>query len=168
MQTSFTISARESVRLSDLDIFDAVLNFERLSVEPASQYDTEKPLTNITEVFTLDENDAAMIVRYQHTRSGQYLLTLDCGVGTLSRALSVVAATPSALTSFLGISARCGPGTRDVAKSPASAAQFDSANVAGVFALRARGEIDLQATKEAGLLAQGIDDVHDVFRLHTP
>ena len=71
MQTSFTISARESVRLSDLDIFDAVLNFERLSVEPASQYDTEKPLTNITEVFTLDENDAAMIVRYQHTRSGQ-------------------------------------------------------------------------------------------------
>ena len=162
MQTSFTISARESVRLSDLDIFDAVLNFERLSVEPASQYDTEKPLTNITEVFTLDENDAAMIVRYQHTRSGQYLLTLDCGVGTLSRALSVVAATPSALTSFLGISARCGPGTRDVAKSPASAAQFDSANVAGVFALRARGEIDMQATKEAGLLAQGIDVVHDV------
>ena len=59
-----------------MDIFDAVLNFERLSVEPASQYDTEKPLTNITEVFTLDENDAAMIVRYQHTRSGQYLLTI--------------------------------------------------------------------------------------------
>ena len=51
---------------------------------------------------------------------------------------------------------------RDVAKSPASAAQFDSANVAGVFALRARGEIDMQATKEAGLLAQGIDVVHDV------
>ena len=111
MQTSFTISARESVRLSDLNIFDAVLSFERLSVDPALQYDTEKILTNITEVFTLDENDAAMIVRYQHTRSGQYLLTLDCGVGTLSRrALSVVAATPSALTSFLGISARCGPG----------------------------------------------------------
>ena len=32
----------------------------------------------------------------------------------------------------------------DVAKSPAISAQFDSANVAGVFALRARGEIDLR------------------------